>query len=393
MGFRDAVERIRMRILPPSAKGFYAISDEMRDAFRSMGERLDALAEDNRRLYEENGRLFARIEQADYGINGNIDYKFEDRLLPRLEDAFRELAAHDAHMKLLLWEIARREGETDREAKMRIHRSLPRATGVLRLLQRGGVALLGEFVELCEAHGLEYFLSYGTLLGAVRQGGFIPWDDDLDVGMPFDDSERLAKIVEGDDRYEWSVVYDQNVYCKQIRFRYADAAVPCFIDVFIYDYTKDTACIAEAYAALRRGLVDEVKREEEENGLEGEKYLPAGDGRSKAIAEVFDRYRRRAEVEGLICPREEAAVLRYGLENMDDPASGACAFSLSDIFPMTRVRFEGVECFAPREYEKILSSCYGDWLELPKDLHTHFEHIDKSKVDADILADRFGRDE
>ena len=292
MGFRDAVERIRMRILPPSAKGFYAISDEMRDAFRSMGERLDALAEDNRRLYEENGRLFARIEQADYGINGNIDYKFEDRLLPRLEDAFRELATHDAHMKLLLWEIARREGETDREAKMRIHRSLPRATGVLRLLQRGGVALLGEFVELCEAHGLEYFLSYGTLLGAVRQGGFIPWDDDLDVGMPFDDSERLrksSKAMTGTNGPSSTIRTS-----TASRFALGTPKLPCRASsTFSSMITRKTPPASRRrMPLLRRELVDEVKREEEENGLEGKKYLSASDGCSKKIAEVFDRYRR-----------------------------------------------------------------------------------------------------
>src|SRR4051794_23693513 len=52
--------------------------------------------------------------------------------------------------------------------------------------------LLGVVDELCEQHGLRYFLWAGTLLGAVRHGGVIPWDDDIDLAMPRSDYERLC---------------------------------------------------------------------------------------------------------------------------------------------------------------------------------------------------------
>jgi lipopolysaccharide cholinephosphotransferase len=64
----------------------------------------------------------------------------------------------------------------------------------LRALQLAELGILNEFVRLCEAHGLRYYLAYGTLLGAVRHRGFIPWDDDIDVTMPRDDYKRLAQI-------------------------------------------------------------------------------------------------------------------------------------------------------------------------------------------------------
>ncbi len=386
MGARNVLERVRMRILPPSARGVYVTFDEVKDALSSLEAKVESLAEDNR-------RLFARIEQADRGINGNIDYKFEGRLFPRLHNMSQELATHDAHDKILLWEIVRQEGESVREAKMRVHRSLPRATGVLRLLQRGNAALLRDFVALCDAHGVEYFLSYGSLLGAARQGGIIPWDDDLDVNMAFEDFDRLRGIVESDERYALSVVYDQYVYCKQIRFKYADAAIPCFVDVFIHDYTDGSDRVSAAYAALRKELVESVRREEEKNALGGEgKYLSAGDERSKGIADLYDRYRQRIVEEGLVCSREGAVVLQYGLENMDGAPDKDYSLLMSEVFPLGRLAFEGIACAVPKEYEKILERHYGDWLELPNDLYTHFEHIDRSSVDVRALVERFGCD-
>lgn len=62
-------------------------------------------------------------------------------------------------------------------------------------LRRSQLELLAELDRVCRAHDLPYFALYGTLLGAVRHGGFIPWDDDLDVGMLRADFDRLAEMA------------------------------------------------------------------------------------------------------------------------------------------------------------------------------------------------------
>ena len=56
--------------------------------------------------------------------------------------------------------------------------------------------LLTEFDKICKEHGLRYSLTAGTLLGAVRHKGFIPWDDDVDVCMPRPDYEKFLKIIQ-----------------------------------------------------------------------------------------------------------------------------------------------------------------------------------------------------
>lgn len=58
--------------------------------------------------------------------------------------------------------------------------------------------LLNEFSRVCSAHGLKWFVHAGTMLGAIRHQGFIPWDDDIDVIMPRDDYERLCELGPGE---------------------------------------------------------------------------------------------------------------------------------------------------------------------------------------------------
>lgn len=75
-------------------------------------------------------------------------------------------------------------------------------------LRRAQLDLLAEFDRVCRANDLEYFALYGTALGAVRHEGFIPWDDDLDVGMVRSEYERMTQIVNAEltDRFLFQTV-------------------------------------------------------------------------------------------------------------------------------------------------------------------------------------------
>lgn len=65
----------------------------------------------------------------------------------------------------------------------------------LKLLQRYLNEMLQDFKSLCDENDLTFFLEGGTLLGATRHHGFIPWDDDIDVSMPRDDYEKLINLL------------------------------------------------------------------------------------------------------------------------------------------------------------------------------------------------------
>ena len=61
-------------------------------------------------------------------------------------------------------------------------------------LKKVELDILSYFVDFCEKHNLQYFLAYGTLIGAIRHKGFIPWDDDVDLQMPRHDYNRLVAL-------------------------------------------------------------------------------------------------------------------------------------------------------------------------------------------------------
>ena len=71
----------------------------------------------------------------------------------------------------------------------------------LRKLQLTQLEMLKYVDSFCKANGINYSIAYGTLLGAVRHKGFIPWDDDLDICMPRDDYNKFIELWKDTDTY------------------------------------------------------------------------------------------------------------------------------------------------------------------------------------------------
>ena len=89
------------------------------------------------------------------------------------------------------------DAELQKELRMRFN---PEGS-ILRIHQLIMLDLLKHFDAICKEHNIKYWLSSGTCLGAVRHGGFIPWDDDLDVEMLRDDYMKFEKVFKETDDY------------------------------------------------------------------------------------------------------------------------------------------------------------------------------------------------
>ena len=146
--------------------------------------------------------------------------------------------------------------------------TIPPATGQIRDIQLANLVLLKELDYVCKQNNLKYWLDFGTLLGAVRHKGYIPWDDDIDVGMLRDDYDKIIEAFRFTSR-------NPDIYADYVN----SAKNPCqcyikvlhkkcphlFVDIFPYDYAgriltrEEQRAETEKIKVLRRRMQKESK--------------------------------------------------------------------------------------------------------------------------------------
>ena len=118
-------------------------------------------------------------------------------------------------------------------------REFPTAVGVARELQKAETIFLKEIVKVFEKHGIRYWLDGGTLLGSIRHGGFIPWDDDIDIGVMREDYDKLQEIFGEAFSSDSNFYFIQGLFGK-VKYK----GTKLFIDIFPFDvypkYIHDT---------------------------------------------------------------------------------------------------------------------------------------------------------
>ena len=114
------------------------------------------------------------------------------------------------------------------------------------------IGCLHRFIEICEKHNLTYFCVGGTVIGTVRHGGLIPWDDDIDVAMPRPDYDRFLEIAKTENMGDYEVASPEMKGYPYFFSKFCDANtslielenVPClygvYIDIFPIDGTAPT---------------------------------------------------------------------------------------------------------------------------------------------------------
>ena len=238
-----------------------------------------------------------------------------------------------------------------------------------RQCQLVGLHLLYVFDEICSRNHLTYFLEGGTALGAIRHKGFIPWDDDVDVGMPIADYRKFLNIAR-DELPEDVILQTPSDVPTLARtfsklrdcysFSYENCSIPCNaqsgipIDIFPFEDCPNVGekfrifiCRAAAYSLGHMKI-------EMGKCMAGMRamflHLPLA-----IVNWIMHSFVRLVwNVLKVILPCNRMSV------PIEDSDTRACYYK-KDVFPTTKVLFEDGEFPIYRNWDRVLSMHYGDW--------------------------------
>ena len=230
---------------------------------------------------------------------------------------------------------------------------------------------LDFFVKICEENNLEYILDFGTLLGAARHKGFIPWDDDVDLGMPREDYKKFLKIY---DKYKNNGRFSLETYKRGAFYKLKDndyyilnedrSKSEIDIDIFPLDYYDDVEKVnfLNGYLELSKDRSSAWRKWK--THLKREIHL-------KILSNGFFKKRFISKTKGPYIGRGVETGFKIKLNPVEK------------FFPLTEIEFEDRKYKAPKDYDNFLTLLYGDYMtppENPKPLHhKHIKDIIKIK--------------
>lgn len=247
----------------------------------------------------------------------------------------------------------------------------------LKHIQDVELMILKDFIKICDENNIEYYLIYGTQIGAIRHQGFIPWDDDIDILMFREDYEKFLKVMEEnpsdkytifDSRYNseyffqfgrislngtyWAEYWDEQVSFK----------LGIHIDLFILDNLPDNSIkrkifIQRCYYMARLASISVLKF----------------DNYSKIVNSVLNLTHSLLNV--LHMNPDYFQKRLYKLFRKYDNDSGEYVtdltlierpvFKRSDYKPPKKAKFEDIEGNIPNDDYNTLTPVYGDYMHLP----------------------------
>lgn len=236
--------------------------------------------------------------------------------------------------------------------------------------------ILKVFHSFCKENNIRYFISHGTLLGAIRYKGFIPWDDDLDVLVPREDYDRLLTIFRDSERYRLIAFEKDRNYAfpyaklcdmstRKVEGGYINGVeLGLDIDVFPLDNWDDD---------LEKAKL-EVKHQKQNMFRLGLTKLKKPDSLHPAKRFVKGIVMALCKLRGSAYYVEKIIQGAHKPEQKGSRYMGGKAWNVygerdimpAEIFAETiELEFEGEKFFAPVGYDAFLTSLYGDYLPEP----------------------------
>ena len=237
-------------------------------------------------------------------------------------------------------------------------------------LKKIQIEILDDVAHFCEHHNLRYFLAYGTLLGAIRHKGYIPWDDDIDIHMPRPDYEKFIKLYNNennintvaehqtDKRYRvaFAKVFRKGTIVKEFHFKPDIFGV--YIDIFPLDGLKNKAQ-AQRCGEIRRYM--HVKNSIFLNTMSFKRKLRLAITKLILLPTTLHTLQKRIKKIATQCSYDSQEEVYSSYSRL--AAKEIFKRSIFDKYKM--VPFEGKEYRAPIDCDSYLKALYGNYMQLP----------------------------
>ncbi len=213
----------------------------------------------------------------------------------------------------------------------------PKPKGNLNKLHSSNYLLLELFDTIAKKEGWTYWLDYGTLLGAVRHKGFIPWDDDMDIGMPRDDYEKMIlRLPEYFNKMDLKMTFSINPGTNAVGIGVDHEHTGTFCDIFYYD-----SCHCENSNDIFSGaLLSKIYKVHN--------YL------------LLHTKMRKEKIKKYISKNFNMNNDDVFFTSPEMSLKELYVFKKEHIFPLTNMTFENGNFPVPNNYNIFLKSYYGD---------------------------------
>lgn len=268
----------------------------------------------------------------------------------------------------------------------------------IQALRNCQLEMLKIFIEICKQNNFQYFLIHGSCIGAVRHQGFIPWDDDIDVGMPREDYEKFSKCAkeilpthlffqtfQTDSEYPTSFgkIRNSNTTYIEKSSKNLNINHGIYMDVFPIDGVP-SGKLAQKIQIIQKTIYSiSISRAYSLSVCPGETAF------KRFLTKII--YLLYPDISKTVIKRDNLfRKYPYSSSRFVSDLGGHCDIVSKDVFGKGTIGiFEGLEVVLPEKYDEYLTQTYGDYMTLPPTEqqigHHFYETVDMNRPYKDYI--------
>lgn len=226
--------------------------------------------------------------------------------------------------------------------------------------------------DLCRKNGLKYYMTGGTLLGAVRHKGYIPWDDDIDITIPMPDYKKLIDLIIEDNKYDVFTTYNEPDRCSHFYMKIIDRNT--LMKLWEYPFLTTSGVSIDVFPLI--GLPNRM--DETRKFFNRVRHLNTVF--SNSFLETIEADEQMKEYRKIIREQVVAMIEQYNYYESENTGYILSKYWEKDIMPRAvyggeiEMQFEDITLAAPVGYAEYLERIFGDYMQLPPEKEQYVTH-------------------